>query len=135
MMVDLDPDDVVERKAGSKGRVAIGNEYAGKTVKVAVLDVEGTPAEELIDVETIHPSARSNVLDLIDDRLATAGELSTMVRDEHGRVIGEVENVAIHLDDDGTVWAENPTMGAEARLGEVAVHPDHPVRIDDGGSA
>jgi rubrerythrin len=37
--VEVDPVDVVERDADSKGRVTVGADYAGETVRVAVLAV------------------------------------------------------------------------------------------------
>lgn len=41
MQIEVELSDLVERKADSKGRVAIGPEYAGKKVTVAVVEVEG----------------------------------------------------------------------------------------------
>lgn len=40
MKVEVSAKDVNERKADDRGRVTIGSEYAGKTVTVAVLEVE-----------------------------------------------------------------------------------------------
>lgn len=40
MKVEVELSDLVERKADSKGRVAIGPENAGKKVTVAILEVE-----------------------------------------------------------------------------------------------
>lgn len=40
MKVEVELSDMVERKADSKGRVAIGPEKAGKKVTVAVIEVE-----------------------------------------------------------------------------------------------
>lgn len=34
------PDDVVEKKADSRGRVTLGSDYAGKSVQLAILEVE-----------------------------------------------------------------------------------------------
>jgi len=39
MKVEVELSDMKERKADSKGRVAIGPEYAGKEVTVAVIEV------------------------------------------------------------------------------------------------
>lgn len=40
MKVEVELSDMVERKADSKGRVAVGPEKAGKKVTVAVIEVE-----------------------------------------------------------------------------------------------
>lgn len=40
MNVEVSATDVEERKADDRGRVTLGSEYAGKTVTVAVLEVE-----------------------------------------------------------------------------------------------
>lgn len=40
MMVEIDPGAIRERKADSKGRIAIGPEYADQTVTVAIVKVE-----------------------------------------------------------------------------------------------
>ncbi len=42
MKVEVEIGDMVERKADSKGRVALGPENAGKKVTVAILEVEDT---------------------------------------------------------------------------------------------
>lgn len=36
--IEVDPTNIVERKADGKGRVAIGPEYADKQVRVAVVE-------------------------------------------------------------------------------------------------
>jgi len=38
--IEVDPEDIVKKKADDRGRVTLGAEYAGKTVRVAVLEVE-----------------------------------------------------------------------------------------------
>jgi len=39
--IEVDPDDIVKKKkADDRGRVTLGAEYADKTVRVAVLEVE-----------------------------------------------------------------------------------------------
>jgi len=40
MKVEVELSDMIERKADSKGRVAVGPEKAGKKVTVAVIEVE-----------------------------------------------------------------------------------------------
>lgn len=42
MKVDLevDPEDIVKKKADDRGRVTLGADLADKTVRVAVLEVE-----------------------------------------------------------------------------------------------
>lgn len=40
MQVEVNATDINEKKADDRGRVTLGAEYAGKTVTVAVLDVE-----------------------------------------------------------------------------------------------
>lgn len=40
MQVEVSAKDVNEKKADDRGRVTLGAEYAGKTVTVAVLEVE-----------------------------------------------------------------------------------------------
>jgi len=45
MKVEVELSDLVERKADSKGRVAIGPEKAGKKVTVAVIEVEEADGE------------------------------------------------------------------------------------------
>lgn len=40
MNLEITPGDLKDRKADSKGRVAIGPEYADKQVVVAVIDAE-----------------------------------------------------------------------------------------------
>lgn len=40
MKIEVEVSDLVERKADSKGRVAIGPEHAGKEVTVAIVEVE-----------------------------------------------------------------------------------------------
>lgn len=40
MQVEIDVTDIEERKADDRGRVTLGSDYAGKTVTVAVLEVE-----------------------------------------------------------------------------------------------
>ena len=40
MQVEVSPTEVEERKADDRGRVTLGAEYAGKTVTVAVLEVD-----------------------------------------------------------------------------------------------
>lgn len=40
MNVEVKATDVEEKKADDRGRVTLGAEYAGKTVTVAVLEVE-----------------------------------------------------------------------------------------------
>lgn len=41
MKVEVSATDVNEKKADDRGRVTLGTEYAGKTVTVAVLEVDG----------------------------------------------------------------------------------------------
>jgi hypothetical protein len=41
MQVEVSATDVEEKKADDRGRVTLGAEYAGKTVTVAVLEVDG----------------------------------------------------------------------------------------------
>lgn len=38
--IEIDPEDIVKKKADDRGRVTLGAEYADKTVRVAVLEVE-----------------------------------------------------------------------------------------------
>lgn len=38
--VDVQPENIEKLKADSRGRVTLGSDYSGKTVRVAVLDVE-----------------------------------------------------------------------------------------------
>lgn len=38
--IEIEPTEIKERKADSKGRVAIGPEYSGQTVTVAVISTE-----------------------------------------------------------------------------------------------
>lgn len=38
--IEVDPEDIVKKKADDRGRVTLGSEFAGKTVRVAVLEVE-----------------------------------------------------------------------------------------------
>jgi len=33
------PEDIIEKKADSRGRITLGSEFSGKTVQVAVLEV------------------------------------------------------------------------------------------------
>ena len=40
MNVEIDLEDMIERKADAKGRVAIGPEHAGKTVTVALIETD-----------------------------------------------------------------------------------------------
>lgn len=40
MKIEVSATDVEERNADDRGRVTLGAEYAGKTVTVAVLEVE-----------------------------------------------------------------------------------------------
>jgi hypothetical protein len=40
MQVEVSVSDIEERKADNRGRVTLGSEYAGKTVTVAVLEIE-----------------------------------------------------------------------------------------------
>jgi len=40
MLVEVSATDVEERKADDRGRVTLGSEYAGKTVTVAVVEVD-----------------------------------------------------------------------------------------------
>lgn len=40
MKVEVSAKDIEEKKADDRGRVTLGAEYAGKTVTVAVLEVE-----------------------------------------------------------------------------------------------
>lgn len=40
MKVEVSATDIEEKKADDRGRVTLGTEYAGKTVTVAVLDVD-----------------------------------------------------------------------------------------------
>ena len=40
MKVQVDVSDLNEKKADDRGRVTLGSEYAGKTVTVAVLQVD-----------------------------------------------------------------------------------------------
>lgn len=40
MKVEVSAKDIEERSADDRGRVTLGAEYAGKTVTVAVLEVE-----------------------------------------------------------------------------------------------
>ncbi len=40
MKIEIDASDIQTRKADDRGRVTLGSEYAGKTVTVAVLEVE-----------------------------------------------------------------------------------------------
>lgn len=40
MKVEVSATDIEERKADDRGRVTLGADYAGKTVTVAVLEVE-----------------------------------------------------------------------------------------------
>lgn len=40
MKIEVDVSDLVERKADSKGRVAVGPDKAGKQVTLAVIEVE-----------------------------------------------------------------------------------------------
>jgi hypothetical protein len=40
MKVEVAATDIEEKKADDRGRVTLGMEYAGKTVTVAVLEVE-----------------------------------------------------------------------------------------------
>jgi len=40
MQVEVDATDIEERKADDRGRVTLGARYAGKTVTVAVIEVE-----------------------------------------------------------------------------------------------
>lgn len=40
MKVEVDATDVAEKKADDRGRVTLGADLAGKTVTVAVVDVE-----------------------------------------------------------------------------------------------
>lgn len=39
-------DQIVERKADDRGRITLGNEYSGKEVQVAILDVEDGDVDE-----------------------------------------------------------------------------------------
>lgn len=38
--IEVDPEDIVRKKADDRGRVTLGAGYAGKSVRVAVLEVE-----------------------------------------------------------------------------------------------
>lgn len=38
MMVDVDPADLVEKTADSRGRITLGSEHANENVKVLILD-------------------------------------------------------------------------------------------------
>lgn len=40
MKVEVKATDVDEKKADDRGRITLGSEYAGKTVTVAVVEVE-----------------------------------------------------------------------------------------------
>jgi len=40
MKVEVEVSDVNEKKADHRGRVTLGSEYAGKTVTVAVVEVD-----------------------------------------------------------------------------------------------
>lgn len=40
MQVEVELSDMIERKADSKGRIAVGPEKAGKKVTLAVIEVE-----------------------------------------------------------------------------------------------
>ncbi|WP_202932752.1 hypothetical protein [Halorussus salinus] len=40
MKVEVSATDIDEKKADDRGRVTLGSEYAGKTVTVAVVEVE-----------------------------------------------------------------------------------------------
>jgi len=40
MKLEVKATDVVEKKADDRGRITLGAKYAGKTVTVAVLEVE-----------------------------------------------------------------------------------------------
>ena len=40
MKIEVDPVDVDKKKADDRGRVSIGLEHAGKTVTIAIVDVE-----------------------------------------------------------------------------------------------
>ena len=45
MKIEVEVGDLVERKADSKGRVAIGPDKAGKQVTVAVVEIEDEAAD------------------------------------------------------------------------------------------
>lgn len=58
--VKVDPVDVLERPVDSKGRVSLGTDYAGETVRAAVLDVvsdgqdgERDPVTVCIDCDAV----------------------------------------------------------------------------------
>ena len=38
--IEVDPEDIVKKKSDDRGRVTLGAEYADKTVRVAILEVE-----------------------------------------------------------------------------------------------
>lgn len=40
MKIEVDANDVDKLKADSRGRVTVGMEHAGKTVTVAIVDIE-----------------------------------------------------------------------------------------------
>jgi len=40
MRVDVDPDDIISRKADSRGRITLGSQYEDLVVTVAVVKVE-----------------------------------------------------------------------------------------------
>lgn len=46
-----DPIELVERSADGKGRVTIGADYAGETVRVAILDVVSRGGGDLEDTQ------------------------------------------------------------------------------------
>lgn len=39
--IDVDPANIDERKADDRGRITLGKQYADKTVRVAILKVDG----------------------------------------------------------------------------------------------
>lgn len=41
MKVEIEPRQLVERKADDRGRVTLGSEFAGETVRLLILEDEG----------------------------------------------------------------------------------------------
>lgn len=40
MMVDIDPEDAITRRADDRGRVSLRPEYANKEVEIVIVDIE-----------------------------------------------------------------------------------------------
>lgn len=46
VMVEIDPDDVGNYQADSRGRINLGTEYKNQTIEVAVLSVKDEDSDE-----------------------------------------------------------------------------------------